>query len=195
MQMTNFDPLLFRFLEKLVGLLVGGMSIYLGYRLFSSVKGQSDGKGSFKLPLNTSIVVTKVGPGVFFALFGTVTVCIALYKPLEIVRDGARVSYAGSNSAAPENRADRRALLRRDIAALNTIPAQLRPDLRSVDRDEVTSSLREVKLQLMQPVWGTSQEGFGDFSEFAYWVEKGEAGQAPAAQPGALELYRYGEVQ
>ena len=66
------DPLLFRSIERIVSVLIGGLSIFLGYRLFSSVRGQSDGKGTFKFPMHTSGVLTKVGPGVFFALFGAV---------------------------------------------------------------------------------------------------------------------------
>ena len=38
------DPLLFRSIERIVSVLIGGLSIFLGYRLFSSVRGQSDGK-------------------------------------------------------------------------------------------------------------------------------------------------------
>ena len=70
MPLNNIDPLLFRFVEKIVALLVGGMSIYLGYRLFSSASGQSDGKGSFKLPLNRhgclnfGMAAASKGPGV-----------------------------------------------------------------------------------------------------------------------------------
>ena len=41
------DPLLFRSIERIVSVLIGGLSIFLGYRLFSSVRGQSDGKGTF----------------------------------------------------------------------------------------------------------------------------------------------------
>ena len=38
------DPLLFRSIERIVSVLIGGFSIYLGYRLFSS---QAYGNGCF----------------------------------------------------------------------------------------------------------------------------------------------------
>ena len=186
------DPLLMRFIERILAVLAGGLAIWLGYRLFSSVPAQNDGKGTFKLPLNTSIVVTKVGPGVFFALFGAVTLCVALFKPLEIeTKDGSRVNYVTSVPAA-DKRADGRALLRREIATLNTIPGLLSPDLPPEERGDAARSLSRVKLLLLQPVWGEPAEGFGSFSEFESWVDKGEPGPPPAHMDAALALYRYG---
>jgi hypothetical protein len=188
--MFTVDPLVLRFLERLICVVIGGMTIYLGYRLFLSLPDYRDSAGKFVLPLNTSVVVARVGPGVFFALFGSVAVAISLLRPLQI--EGEKRVYAGT---APTNssdvKADARALLRRDMAVLNTIPRHLSPDLSSSDRKDLSEGIRRVKLALMKPVWGETSEGFGDFTEFEEWVVAEERNNPPAMQ-GALSLYRYG---
>jgi hypothetical protein len=187
------EPLTFRFIERILVVLIGGASIYFGYRLFSSVPGQSDGKGTFKFPMHTSVILTKVGPGVFFALFGTVAICIALLQPqVTTLPDGSKVSYAGEVMAASNARADGRALLRREIAVLNSTPGMLDRHIDEQDRDDVIRSLRRVKLLLMKPVWGGAGEGFGSFEEFESWVSGGETGPPPAGSNEAMALYRYG---
>src|SRR3712207_3118553 len=96
------DFLLFRFLERMTVVLIGGMAIYLGFRLFLAVPELRESDGEVKLPWNISIVMTRVGPGVFFALFGIAALSLALYRPLDRTA-----------------RADARALLRKEIARLN----------------------------------------------------------------------------
>jgi hypothetical protein len=188
------DPLLLRFIERITTVLTGAFSIYLGYRLFLSMPEQKTSDGKFVLPLNTSIVLTKVGPGIFFALFGIAAVIFALSRPMQM--QGGRVaSYAAPGSLTNQDeRTDARALLRKDMAVLNTIPKLLRPGLNSEDRLDVELGLHRIKLGLMHPVWGTSNEGFGDFSVFEKWVQAGEPGAAPQGMDGALSLYRYGEA-
>jgi hypothetical protein len=58
--------------------------------------------------------------------------------------------------------------------------------------EEVDSAIARIKLLLMKPVWGTREEGFGDFAEFETWVQRGEPNPAPPGMSSALELYRYG---
>ena len=186
------DPVLLRFIERITGVLIGGVAIYLGYRLFLSVPEHKDSEGKFVLPLNTSVVMSRVGPGVFFALFGIVAVCFALYRPLQM-EGGRPASYAGGSTLAdPDEKADARALMRREIATLNTIPGVLGAELPDHDRDSVQLSLRRVKLGLIRPVWGKADEGFGDYSAFEQWVEAGEPAPPPSGMDGALALYRYG---
>ena len=193
------DPLLLRFFERFTVVLFGGMSISLGFRLFLEVPEHKDSSGKVVLPWDISIVMTRVGPGLFFALFGLVAVGLALIRPLEIGlqgqnefgTDGSR--YAGSSALDdPTVRADARALLRREIAVLNTLPGLLREDLPEYERDSIEKRIRHVKLMLMKPVWGEPDEGFGEFSEFERWVQTEEPDLPPARMEKALELYRYG---
>jgi hypothetical protein len=98
----------------------------------------------------------------------------------------------GSMLDDPTARADARALLRRDMALLNTIPRLLPVGLPEHDRDDIERGIAGIKLALMTPVWGTLQEGFGDVSEFTRWMREREPDPSPAGMEGALALYRYG---
>ena len=197
--MASFDPLLLRFIERLAVVLLGGMAIYLGYRLFQLVPESKDSSGRVVLPWNVSIVMTRVGPGVFFALFGVAAVGLALLRPLQIdgtdaSRSGEsrRVSYAGEGGPEdPGNRIDDRRLLKKEINILNAIPQRLRAELPAPDREEVEAAIPRIKLLLMKPVWGKPEQGFGDFARFETWVRDGGHDPAPPGMAGALELYRY----
>lgn len=198
------DPiLLLRFLERITAVLIGGMAIYLGFRLFLLVPEQRDSAGKLVLPWDISVVMTRVGPGVFFALFGVAAAGLALFRPLEISlqgpglseeKGGRRVSYAAGPALGDQTaRTDARALLRKEIAVLNTVPRLLRKDLPGYERDSIKSGIARVKLALMRPVWGDTAEGWGDFAEFERWVQAGEPDPQPAGMGEALALYRYGQ--
>jgi hypothetical protein len=199
------DFLLLRFLERMTVVLISGMAIYLGFRLFLAVPELRESDGEVKLPWNISVVMTRVGPGVFFALFGIAAVSLALYRPLEMTLTGPgraggesrqRFSYAADPTLDDRTaRADARALLRKEIARLNAIPRLLRADLPEYERDSVQRTLARVKLQLMKPLWGDASEGFGDIATFEAWVDAGEFDAPPAHMEGALALYRYGEQE
>jgi hypothetical protein len=182
-----------RFAERLTAVVIGGLAIYMGYRLFIAVPEIKDSSGNFKLPWNTSIALTRVGPGVFFALFGSAAVCLTLARPLKMEPNGGKVTYASTRAAdVPRSNADGRALLRREMAYLNTLPQQLRPDLAMQDRRDIERGLRRTKVLLIKSTWGQPNEGFGDFTSFQSWVENDEQGPPPPGMSGALELYRYG---
>lgn len=190
------DPLVLRFLERLAVVLIGGMAVYLGFRLFVLIPEQRDANGKIRLPWDISIVLTRVGPGVFFALFGVSAVALSLVRPLQIQPGdtGRALSYAADAMAFEgASRADARALLRRDIAVLNTMPQLLRRDLPAEDVVAVSGALARVKFALMRPVWGEAGEGFGDVAKFKAWVQAGETGEPPTGMEGALALYRYGK--
>ena len=78
------DPLILRSLERILSVAIGGLSIVLGYRLFLALPTQRDSEGSFKLPWNISVALTRVGPGVFFALFGAAVVALGLHSAVSV---------------------------------------------------------------------------------------------------------------
>jgi hypothetical protein len=193
------ELLLLRFFERITAVLIGGMSIYLGFRLFLEVPEHKDSSGKFALPWDISIVLTRVGPGVFFALFGITAASLTLIRPLTITSQRQasgsveRLDYLGGPEPVDQTaRADARVSLRKEIAVLNTIPRQLRTDLPEQDRASVNRTLAQVKLELMRPVWGDPAEGYGEITKFEEWVREGEPTPPPAGMNGALALYRYG---
>ena len=191
------DPLFLRFIERFTIALSGGMAIYLGYRLFIKVPTHKDSSGKVILPWDISVALTRIGPGVFFALFGVIVIGLSLMRPLEIDSQGSGVSTrwaSGSDLSNPTARADARALLRKEIAVLNTFPEYVSKDLPEPDRVSIEETIRHVKLKLMKPVWGELSEGFGEFSTFERWVLDNEPNPPPAGMKAALALYRYPEV-
>jgi hypothetical protein len=174
--------------ERILAVLIGGLAIYLGYRLFVQIPQSTDTEGRFKLPWNTSIVLSRVGPGVFFALFGSIVVGSTLYTSVKYdAPDGGR--FVGSKQAAVSNdeRNDARMLLQRDIAILNNIPSQLNPRLEPHNRASVEFAIHRTKLMLMETVWGD----WGDRAALKEWMESPD--RIPAGiKKEAVEYYRYG---
>ena len=88
--MDLFGPTKSAMLIALLGVLerfvidAGGiLSIFLGFKLFfvSELKSESGGRFSSQL---FSLSLTKVGPGVFFALFGAYVLATTLNRPITI---------------------------------------------------------------------------------------------------------------
>ncbi|MDW3192083.1 MAG: hypothetical protein R8G66_06955 [Cytophagales bacterium] len=78
---------------KVMSLLVGLASCYMGYRLFmNGVWGEAgDLNAQFG---DNKLVLKKAAPGTFFAVLGTVVICFTLWKGLDIDQkeNGARIS-------------------------------------------------------------------------------------------------------
>ena len=199
--------ILVRSLERLFGILIGGMSIYLGYRLFMNLPDPREGQGQIKL-WDLSIVLSRVGPGVFFALFGALVVGLSLYHgvSLERVEGGLAAGdahspspsrterYSGMGAAVSEvdARADARALLRRDIAGLNNLLPKLRADLPPQDRAEVELAIPRIKFALMQPQWPQDSAGWGDPRRFRAWLDANAPEPPPDEIAAAAAYFRYG---
>jgi hypothetical protein len=67
---------------KMVSLVAGLSLAYMGYRLF--LAGISDKDGNFKEEwTNFKIALARIGPGIYFALFGTAVIIYALNKGVE----------------------------------------------------------------------------------------------------------------
>jgi hypothetical protein len=192
-----------RMIERLLAVGIGGMSIYLGYRLFLALPTIRDASGEFHLPLDIKVILWRVGPGAFFALFGAAVVALSFYSsvrydvarpPATVNADtGSRVetrSFAGLGSARTTDsgaaeRADARKLLQRDMVELNALSGKLRDDLAQPDRAEVDGLVRRVKLKLLRSVW---ESDWGDPSTFDDWLTT-DRPDPPPALIDAAELY------
>lgn len=74
-----------RMLERLMVVGFGGMSIYLGYKLFFHLPNQTDQNGEIELP-GIKVVLSRVGPGVFFLVFGAFILITNLHQGIETTR-------------------------------------------------------------------------------------------------------------
>jgi hypothetical protein len=188
-----------RAIERMIGVLIGGISIFLGYRLFLNLPEKTDGQGKFILPGGISVYLSRVGPGVFFALFGVGVVIASLYfsvgvRTEEMTGEEKKMvkvatSYAGGNG---ETLTEARANVLGDMFLLNKVTTFLRGDLSTKDRQDIERAIPRIKLALMSSVWGDGKD-WGNYQEFKKWVEGGCSGTPPKASEEALKYYRRGE--
>ena len=212
------DPLLLtilmRAVERLLIVGAGAGAIYLGYRLFLAMPNRDRSSGKLELPGGISIFLSRVGPGVFFSLFGAAVVAMALqfapsYSEMsksvgDIAANAAsgaalasakrKASYSGlvePSGAAPDDTDRANAAL--TIRNLNRAVPALRDGLERTYRIDVEQAVQDAKLRLMRTVW--SEASWGPYARFAAWVEAGERDPAPADVQAAVAVYRAGMVE
>ena len=189
--------------ERLVGVLIGGISIYLGFRLFLALPNLStDGEGKVELPGGISIYVSRVGPGVFFALFGTILVGFSFINVMSWDRDeGAGLttthpapvqvaeyvrsetfSYVSGNIGDTSVSLEREALVR-DLRTLRKLELALGGHvggdgfvLGASDTASALIAFPRVKRMMLHCVW---DEQWGDYKLFADWVRDGARSPPP----------------
>lgn len=200
-----------RFVERICAVLIGGLSIYLGCRLFLKIPGRADAEGKFILPWNITVVLSRIGPGVFFALFGAVLVGVSFFKPIDfderwrslssypasgdrpVTLDEHSTKFAGLGTQLDGNRSgtlnDARALLRREIALLNRLPGEVKQDLPPHERNDIEAGLRRVKFALMRSVWDSV--AWGPAADFENWVNSREPAVEARLNKAALDYFHY----
>src|SRR5262245_48131492 len=147
-----------RHLERLVIALSGALAIWLGYRLFLSMPLAEKGTGKLQLPGGISIFISRVGPGVFFALFGAGVLAYGLHQAVQLEVSGRpAVMTAGAPAGAAPTPTDVTAL--RYSGIQSALPA---PDDRATDRNNVVALvgtlMRVAETVKRQPPAGVSAE-------------------------------------
>jgi hypothetical protein len=198
------DILWLRGIERLAIVLIGGMAIWLGYRLFLAVKAEAEGEAKITLPHDVTVMVSRVGPGVFFALFGSMVVIASLYFSISYSDADRNVVYmapaeqaaaetasrvAMASAPAGETLALERLRLRQEIEFLNRLPGLLGPGLSEGQRATAMRHSREIKLRLMAAVWA---DDWSDPARFRLWAEGGGAAEDSDAFAGARAFYEAG---
>ena len=83
--------------ERILVDLGGALAVYLGYQLFLRMPSRERGEGKFELPGGISIYISRVGPGVFFSLFGAAILGLSLIHGVS--QDSTRSIAAGAPAA------------------------------------------------------------------------------------------------
>jgi hypothetical protein len=179
--------LLLRMAERMLAVGIGGISIFLGFRLFTLMPDHPVGAADLKLPGGVNIMVSRVGPGVFFSLFGAVIASLSLYKPVELPvakTDGsvvmATAMVKGGDGDAARREAER-GQVQRTLADLEQVMSQLSPSLHPSARLDAERAIRAGRIALIHSVWGAD---WGDFHAFKNWIESGTT-TIPAGVPWA----------
>jgi hypothetical protein len=187
------DDVMLRASERLLAVIIGGLGIFLGYRLFLRIPEQKAGEGKITFPGGASIFATRVGPGVFFAMFGAASVGVSLVKGIVASRPmppGPSI-YAGIVQGppprAPASNPLEQLQWRSHIEFLNVLPTWVTPDLGEAERREVGIRTEEIKLLLMDQAWGDRQA-------FRRWVESGASDPIPASLTTAAHHFRAGRA-
>jgi len=212
---------LVRALERVLAVVVGGLSIYLGYRLFLAVKATGEGTAEVKLPSDVTVMVSRVGPGVFFALFGAVVIGASLAFPVhysetelqtlsgvsvrtkDISGIGEKSSidptaYIPTLGIASKPVPDEEALgrerlrVREHIAFLNQLLRLVNPALSEAQQQRVREKTRAVKLYLMRAVW---HHDWGQFEDFQLWAEGGGKAVDSEAFRRAAGFFAHGQEE
>lgn len=113
------DPITtLRMLERIIAVLIGGLAIYLGYRLFFHLPFERSHEGELQLP-GVKIVLSRVGPGVFFAAFGSLVLYYSLTEEVKVSRSmqGPAQAQQGQDVASGD------VVRREDFTGAASLPA------------------------------------------------------------------------
>jgi hypothetical protein len=214
--MESLDALLLmRMVERLLGLLAGALCIVLGYRLFVKLPEKTDSSGKVVLPGGVSIWLSRVGPGLFFALFGAAIVAYSFASAVKVTNEQTGPSpraSAGTTGEAPATSrqeiaamSDRSAgaakgeareyalvELRGTLADLNATIDRLGRDSASPERDRLIGGVQKAKMLLLRGAWDPS---WGDPARFQSWINSGAVPPAPAGMDEPAGLYLAGKTR
>lgn len=195
------DPgMILRMSERLLDVAIGGIAIVLGYRLFIRIPYRKS-EGSIELP-GFKVVLSRVGPGVFFAAFGSIIVWQSVGSQVESVRTANRPTgveesrfrgalpvglpasegalaeavVSGASEPVEEDIATRRAITRDDVAMLSCIE-RAASTLDGIAASDVERAVRNAKVALLGSVW---DDAWGSRDAFRRWSELGEGEPSPS---------------
>ncbi|MYM64000.1 hypothetical protein [Pseudomaricurvus sp. HS19] len=182
------DPVVLRMIERIIGVLIAGMAIFLGYRLFFHLPFQNDGKGKIELP-GVKVVLSRVGPGVFFAAFGSIILYYSLTSTVSVSAPGTieQASTPGGDvfhgftgmGTRPENiTPQQRGKALNSIWMLNCAQRLVGTDAAAAElSDQLTLAITDAKRSLMLSVWNEQE-----------WGPVWQLGNAGPADDAPLEL-------
>lgn len=188
--------------ERLLLVLVGAMAVYLGYNLFRQMpnarrgKGADQGEGKIELPGGVSIFLTRIGPGVFFALFGFAVIGYSVTRPIQLnlpapsatatgvsASSGGGVSYSGvgQRDPGPVARAPSASIAGPEpeivVAKLNGAYQEAQKRLNTVEAIELAQVIRAAKYAVMLGRW---KADWGDREAFERWARDNGDRDPPA---------------
>jgi hypothetical protein len=210
--------LLMRMVERLFGLLAGALCVVLGYQLFIRLPDKADSSGKVILPGGVSIWLSRVGPGIFFALFGVAIVAYSFTSAVRVTdeqtmaptsmrasaavatqavvassrREISAMSDRSAQRATREEREEQLTYLRLTMANLNAAIDRLQHDTQPPDRDRLVAGLQGAKMLLLRGSWDPS---WGDSARLQTWVNTGAILPAPSGMDEPAGLYLTGQTR
>jgi hypothetical protein len=154
-----------RMIERIVAVLIGGLSIYLGYRLFFHLPYEKSHQGELELP-GVKIVLSRVGPGIFFGVFGTLVMYYSLTNPVvnkkgngeEFIGASVQSGQAVSNTMVTSTPQQRSKALT-SIEMLNCVERLLGGMTEDTLVTKLSIAIRDAKRALLLSVWDQDDWG------------------------------------
>jgi hypothetical protein len=175
--------------EHLIVVGIGIFVIWLGYQLFRNMPVRREGEAKIAL-LGTSISLSRVGPGIFFVLCGTMLIGYTVTRTFEYETDGKTSRIHGmfptSEVALPQNAMP----IERLVGVLARMATDIPPQTSSDVQREI--ALRETRARLMLQEWNPD---WGDQEEFVRWVFIHGARTPPPQEVdrGAVKVFTSGD--
>jgi branched-subunit amino acid transport protein len=154
--------------ERILLVMVGALAVYLGYCLFREIPTAKNAEGKVELPGGVSIFLTRIGPGVFFALFGIAVIGYSVAQPVRLdLPNVAVLSGLGQQPgpstpvlvSGPEPE--------RVVAKLNGLVLEARQRLDPPAAAEFESAVRSAKYSVMLGRWNPR---WGERAAFERWA-------------------------
>jgi hypothetical protein len=160
------------------------------------------------LPGGVSIWLSRVGPGIFFALFGAAIVAYSFASTVRVTNEqnaprassdtpGEALAMRRQEIAAMAGRAARSDTseqtiieLRGAMADLNAAIDRLGRDAAPPERDRLIAGLQNAKVLLLRGAWVAA---WGDPARFQSWINSGAQLPAPAGMDVPAGLYLAGQ--
>lgn len=194
--------------ERILLVLVGALAIYLGYNLFlrmpNAARSKHDGEGKIELPGGVSIFLTRVGPGIFFALFGIAVIGYSVTRPVNLDfpaptttmasagAPGGGVHFSGFAQSEPVRPAIQAAFVGGPepeivVARLNGIFQKAQTQMNGVEAEDLAQMIRAAKFAVILGRW---KPEWGDRATFERWVKE-HSNQDPPANlvPGVIVVF------
>jgi len=174
-------------LERIVVVVLGGLAVYYGFKLFLTLPTQTQSNGRIRLP-GVSVVLSKAGPGLFFVAFGALVILASLFRPIKVAN--ADVDYSGvaekTAGAEPNSKrtgeAQKLARVHLTLQSVNCM-ARLASTRAKTLGSDFDQSARESKLALLSLVW--HEDKWGGFDDFERWA----TGRAKSSSSAAKVLF------
>jgi hypothetical protein len=176
-----------RVVERLLICVFGGISLALGWNLFRvGVVTQQTAELSAK---GWRVNLKRVGPGVFFALFGSAVLSLSLRSPLnlplQLAPDSGSGTVAGQNGKKDEGtvsyaHGDDPEVAKNWVASINTVEQSVTKDKFTSSAEQQAVARSEKSLAQLRDALVMRQFGAQLFSEYQAYKKK------KSVSPGAV---------
>jgi hypothetical protein len=180
--------------EHLTVAVIGAFIVWMGYRLFREMPTRREGETKVSLPGGISIFLSRVGPGIFFALFGTGLIGFVAAAPVTYERGNGRESISGfgERSAPSSQRAGVAAHVGQPRPEVVRTLAELASENEAsgtIDQKQIrrTTALRVARQEVMLAGWDPN---WGNEEDFRRWIDSGMPEPLPASVTRAAQVFR-----